>query len=433
MVILVGSVLLALPISTKSGEPVGYLDALFTATTSTCVTGLVTLPTVTTWSWFGQVVILLLIQIGGLGVITIFTGIMLALNKRFGLKESQLIQDAFNLNSLSGLAKFVKRVILGTLIVEGIGAILYMFVFIPDYGARGIWISIFNSVSAFCNAGIDIIAENSLVGYATNPLINAVTETLIILGGLGYIVWWDVVRVLKDWKQLKWKCFQKLTLHSKIVLSITAILVFGGAALLLAFEYNNPLTIGNYSFFDKMQVALFQSVTTRTAGFATVAQENLTNPSAILCLLLMFIGGSPAGTAGGIKTVTIVVLIATAYTTIKNKNEVSLFNRDLTRQTVRKAVAVSGMSFCIMFVSTILLSLVTDAAALDILYETVSATATVGLTRNLTGILNAWGKIIIIFTMYLGRVGPISLAFMFKSRKETVNIVKNPTEEISVG
>lgn len=433
MVILVGSVLLALPISTKSGEPVGYLDALFTATTSTCVTGLVTLPTVTTWSWFGQIVILLLIQIGGLGVITIFAGIMIALNKRFGLKESQLIQDAFNLNSLSGLAKFVKRVILGTLIVEGIGAILYMFVFIPDYGARGIWISIFNSVSAFCNAGIDIIAENSLVGYATNPLINAVTETLIILGGLGYIVWWDVVRVLKEWKQLKWKCFQKLTLHSKIVLSITAILVFGGAALLLAFEYNNPLTIGNYSFFDKMQVALFQSVTTRTAGFATVAQENLTNPSAILCLLLMFIGGSPAGTAGGIKTVTIVVLIATAYTTIKNKNEVSLFNRDLTRQTVRKAVAVSGMSFCIMFVSTILLSLVTDAAALDILYETVSATATVGLTRNLTGILNAWGKIIIIFTMYLGRVGPISLAFMFKSRKETVNIVKNPTEEISVG
>ena len=433
VVILVGSVLLALPISTKSGEPVGYLDALFTATTSTCVTGLVTLPTVTTWSWFGQIVILLLIQIGGLGVITIFAGIMIALNKRFGLKESQLIQDAFNLNSLSGLAKFVKRVILGTLIVEGIGAILYMFVFIPDYGARGIWISIFNSVSAFCNAGIDIIAENSLVGYATNPLINAVTETLIILGGLGYIVWWDVVRVLKDWKRLKCKCFQKLTLHTKIVLSITAILVFGGAALLLAFEFNNPLTIGNYSFFDKMQVALFQSVTTRTAGFATVAQENLTNPSAILCLLLMFIGGSPAGTAGGIKTVTIVVLIATAYTTIKNKNEVSLFNRDLTRQTVRKAVAVSGMSFCIMFISTILLSLVTEAAALDILYETVSATATVGLTRNLTGILNAWGKIIIIFTMYLGRVGPISLAFMFKSRKETVNIVKNPTEEISVG
>ena len=433
MVILVGSVLLALPISTKSGESVGYLDALFTATTSTCVTGLVTLPTVTTWSWFGQIVILLLIQIGGLGVITIFAGIMIALNKRFGLKESQLIQDAFNLNSLSGLAKFVKRVILGTLIVEGIGAILYMFVFIPDYGARGIWISIFNSVSAFCNAGIDIIAENSLVGYATNPLINAVTETLIVLGGLGYIVWWDVVRVLKDWKRLKLKCFQKLTLHSKIVLSITAILVFGGAALLLLFEYNNPLTIGNYSFFNKMQVALFQSVTTRTAGFATVAQENLTNASAILCLLLMFIGGSPVGTAGGIKTVTIVVLIATAYTTIKNKNEVSLFNRDLTRQTVRKAVAVSGMSFCIMFVSTILLSLVTDAAALDILYETVSATATVGLTRNLTGILNAWGKIIIIFTMYLGRVGPISLAFMFKSRKETVNIVKNPTEEISVG
>ena len=434
VVILIGSVLLALPISTKSGKPVSYLDALFTATTSTCVTGLVTLPTVTTWSWFGQIVILLLIQIGGLGLITICAGIILALNKKFGLKESQLLQDAFNLNSLSGLASFVKRVLVGTVIVEGVGALLYMFVFVPEFGFKGVWISIFNSVSAFCNAGIDIISENSLVAYATNPLMNVVTELLIVLGGLGYIVWWDVLRVLKQWKNLKWKCFQKLTLHSKIVLSATAALVFGGAICIFIFEYNNPLTIGNYSLFDKIQVSLFQSITTRTAGFATIPQENLTNASAILCLLLMFIGGSPVGTAGGIKTVTIIVLLATAHSTIKNKNEVSLFNRNLPKQITRKAVAVTSMSFAIMFISTILLAAVTtNATALDIAYETVSATATVGLSRNFTSFVTNWGKIILIFTMYFGRVGPISLAFAFKSRKEVADVIKNPTEDISVG
>ena len=434
VVILIGSILLALPISTKSGKPVSYLDALFTATTSTCVTGLVTLPTVTTWSWFGQIVILLLIQIGGLGLITICAGIILALNKKFGLKESQLLQDAFNLNSLSGLASFVKRVLVGTVIVEGVGALLYMFVFVPELGFKGVWISIFNSVSAFCNAGIDIVSENSLVAYATNPLMNVVTELLIVLGGLGYIVWWDVLRVLKLWKNLKWKCFQKLTLHSKIVLSATAALVFGGAICIFIFEYNNPLTIGNYSLFDKIQVSLFQSITTRTAGFATIPQENLTNASAILCLLLMFIGGSPVGTAGGIKTVTIIVLLATAHSTIKNKSEVSLFNRNLPKQITRKAVAVTFMSFAIMFISTILLAAVTtNATALDIAYETVSATATVGLSRNFTSFVTNWGKIILIFTMYFGRVGPISLAFAFKSRKEVADVIKNPTEDISVG
>ena len=433
VVILIGSVLLALPISTKSGKPVPYLDALFTATTSTCVTGLVTLPTVTTWSWFGQIVILLLIQIGGLGLITICAGIILALNKKFGLKESQLLQDALNLNSFYGLASFVKKVLIGTLIVEGIGAMLYMFVFIPDFGLKGIWISIFNSVSAFCNAGIDIIAENSLVSYATNPLVNSVTSSLIVLGGLGYIVWWDVLRVLKKWKNLKLKCFKKLTLHSKIVLSTTAVLILAGALCIFILEYNNPLTIGSYTILDKVQVSLFQSITTRTAGFATIPQENLTNASSILCLLLMFIGGSPVGTAGGIKTVTIVVLIATAHSTIKNKNEVTLFNRDLPKQITRKAVAVTSMSFAIMFISTVLLAAVTSAPALDIIYETVSATATVGLSRNLTSFLNAWGKIILIFTMYFGRIGPISLAFAFKSRKEVVDVIKNPTEEISVG
>ena len=431
--ILIGSILLALPISSKNGEAVSYIDALFTATTATCVTGLVTLPTITTWSIFGQIVILILIQIGGLGIITIMAGLMIVLHRKIGLKDSQLIIDAFNINSLAGLTNFVKKVIIGTFIIEGIGAILYMPVFIPDFGAKGIWISIFNSVSAFCNAGIDIIAENSLCNYATNPLINAVTSLLIILGGLGYIVWWDILRVLKDVKKLKLKCFNKLTLHSKIVLSATAILILGGAIAIFIFEYNNPLTLKEYSLFNKIQISFFQSITTRTAGFATIPQENLTNASAIICLLLMFIGGSPVGTAGGIKTVTIVVLLATAYSTIRNKNDVSLFNRNLSRQITRKAVAVTSMSFVIMFLSTIFLSSVTNAPALDIIYETVSATATVGLSRNLTPFLNIWGKIIIIATMYFGRIGPISLAIAFQSNKEITNNIKNPTEEISVG
>ncbi len=431
--ILIGSILLALPISSKKGESVSYIDALFTATTATCVTGLVTLPTVTTWSIFGQIVILILIQIGGLGIITLMAGLMVALHRKIGLKNSQLIGDSFNLNSLSGLANFVKKVIIGTFIIEGIGALFYMTVFIPDFGAKGIWISIFNSVSAFCNAGIDIDAENSLCDYALNPFINVVTSVLIIIGGIGYIVWWDIARVLKYVKKLKLKSFNKLTLHSKIVLSATAILIFGGAIAIFIFEYNNPLTIGEYSLFDKIQISFFQSITTRTAGFATIPQENLTNASAIICLPLMFIGGSPVGTAGGIKTATIVVLFATAYSTIRNENEASLFNRDLSKQIIHKAVAVASMSFVIMFISTALLAAVTNASALDIIYETVSATATVGLSRNLTSFLNSWGKIIIIATMYFGRIGPISLAIAFNSKKENTNNIKNPAEEISVG
>ena len=433
-VIFIGSLLLSLPISTKSGVAVSYIDALFTSTTATCVTGLVTLPTVSTWSVFGHIVIIILIQIGGLGVITVIAGVMIAMHRKFGLKDSQLIGDAFNLSSLSGLANFVKKVIIGTFVVEGIGAVLYMIVFIPEFGAKGIWISIFNSISAFCNAGIDIIAENSLCNYATNPLINFITCSLIILGGLGFIVWWDIIRVFKDFKKSKFRCFKKFTLHSKIVLVSTFILIFGGAIAIFIFEYNNPLTIKDYSIFDKIQISFFQSVTTRTAGFFTVPQENLTNASSIICLLLMFIGGSPIGTAGGIKTITIVVLLATAYSTIKNKNEITIFNRNLSKQATRKAVAVTCMSFIIMFVSTILLAFVCDAPAIDILYETVSATATVGLTRNLTAFLNVWGKVIIISTMFLGRIGPISLALAFNSKKkEVTNNIKYPTEEVSVG
>lgn len=433
LTILVGSLLLSLPISSANGQAVPYIDALFTATTSTCVTGLVTLPVISTWSTFGHVVILILIQIGGLGIVTVTAGIMISLHKKIGIKDRLLLQDAFNLSSLSGIVRFTKKVILGTFCIEAIGAAMYMTVFVPEYGAKGIWISVFNSVSAFCNAGIDIVSENSLCAYTLNPMINLTTGMLIIMGGIGFVVWWDIARVLKNIRKQKLRCFRSLTLHSKIALSATAILLAVGTLAVFTFEYDNPLTIGNYSLLEKMEASFFQSVTTRTAGFATIPQQNLTNGSAIICILLMFVGGSPVGTAGGIKTVTFAVLIASMLSTVRNKSEVTMFNRKFTKQVVSKAVAVTGMSFLIMFASTLFLSAVCDANALDIVYETVSATATVGLTRNLTPLLNNLGKVIIIVTMYLGRVGPISLAVAFKTRKQSPDVVKDPTEVISVG
>ena len=431
--ILAGSALLALPISSATGEAVPYPDALFMATTSTCVTGLVTLPTVSAWSVFGQVVILLLIQIGGLGIITVMSGLMLLLNRKMGIGDRLLIQDAFNLNTMSGLAKFVKNVLFGTLLIEGTGAVLYMLVFVPEFGARGIWISVFNSVSAFCNAGIDVIAENSLCSYATDPLINAVTSALIILGGLGYIVWWDVLRVVKSRSQKNRRIFRYLTLHSKIAITFTAGLILVGAILIFIFEYANPKTIGDMSLFDKIQVSLFQSITTRTAGFASVPQENLTNASTAVSIILMLVGGSPVGTAGGMKTVTVAVLVCSAFATIRNKNSATLFGRRISEESIKKAVAVTVAFLTICSASTILLMATSDASAIDAVYEAVSATATVGLSRNFTATLNTLGKLIIIVTMYFGRVGPISLAVALGSKNESQNVISEPTENMSIG
>lgn len=431
--IIIGSLLLWLPISSADGKSVSFTDAFFTSSTSVCVTGLVTLPTVSAWSVFGKVVILLLIQIGGLGVITVMAELMILVHRKIGIADRILIQDSFNLNTTSGIVKFTKKVVFGTLAVESVGALLYMTVFVPDFGIKGVWYSLFNSVSAFCNAGIDIISENSLCGYALNPIINIVTCLLIILGGIGYIVWWDVVRVIKKRTKQKIKLWSSLTLHSKIALFTTAVLIVTGAVCFYIFEYGNPETMKGLPVGDRILLSLFQSVTTRTAGFATVPQQNLTVSSSVLSLLLMFIGGSPVGTAGGIKTVTFAVLAASAVSVIKNKNDVNMFGRRISISAVRKASAVAAVSFMIAFLSSLLLSCVTNAPALDIFYETVSATATVGLSRNLTSFLNTAGKFIIAFTMYLGRVGPISLAIAITGKTKNENIVKNPFEEISVG
>lgn len=429
LAILIGSLLLSLPISSADGKSVGYIDALFTATSATCVTGLVTVVTATTWSIFGQVVILALIQIGGLGIITVMSGLMILMNRKMGIGDRLLIQDAFNLNTLSGLAIFIKKVLLGTFVIEGIGALCYMTVFVPKFGARGIWISIFNSVSAFCNAGMDIVGETSLYDYVTNPIINATTCSLIILGGIGYIVWWDVIRVFGNRSPHP---IRRLTLHSKIAITTTLSLILCGAAVIFALEYNNSATIGEYGIFDKIQISIFQSVTTRTAGFATIPQENLTNPTAIASMFLMLVGGSPVGTAGGIKTVTLTVLIASAIATVKGNKQVTMFNRTVSKQAVEKAAAICTIFLGITLLSTFLLSIFHEASLIDILFETVSAAATVGLSRGITPYFNNISKVIIIFTMYLGRVGPISLALALGGRQKQ-KLIENPIEDISVG
>ena len=432
-VILLGAIILMLPISSSAGVVTPFDKTLFTATSAVCVTGLVVVDTGSYWSAFGQAVILLLIQTGGLGVITVVASFSMVSGRKISLMQRSTMQDAISAPKVGGIVRLTKFILQGTFLIELVGAIFMLPVFCKDYGWKGIWMSVFHSVSAFCNAGMDIIGENSLCDYSGNALITLTTSALIILGGLGYIVWWDVSRVIKNRKQNGGRFFKSLTLHSKIVLISTAFLLITGTALTLCFEYNNPLTLAGLPLSDKIQAAFFQSVTTRTAGFASLPQENLTNPTAILSLLLMFIGGSPVGTAGGIKTVTAAVLLSITVSLISGKNSVSLFGRTISKQSVYKAVAVTVMSFSVMFVSTLLLSAVTNAPALDILFETVSAAATVGLSRSLTGALNLLGKLIIIFTMYFGRVGPISIAIAFGGKNPSRNIIKNPTEEISIG
>ncbi len=431
--IALGTLLLMLPISSADGRGVPFMDALFTATTAVCVTGLVTVPVFSTFSFFGQVIILILIQAGGLGIITIMYGILIRFRKKMRLSETFLMQDVFNIDTLSGMEHFMKSVIFGTFVVEGVGALLYMTVFIPQFGIRGVWISIFNSISAFCNAGIDVISDQSLCPYVGNFTVNAVTSALVILGGAGFVVWWDVIRAARQWKIKGPRSLEFLTLHSKIVISSTVFLLLVGGLLFYIFEYNNPATIGDMSIFGKVQTSLFQSMTTRTAGFATIPQENLREESVVVALLLMFIGGSPVGTAGGVKTVTVVVLLTSALATIRDKKEVELFDRRIARQAVGKAVAVVCTSFLIMFTSTVLLAAFTNFSLIDIMYETVSATATVGLTRNLTSSLNLPGMIVIILTMYFGRVGPISLLIAFNTKRSGENSIKNPVEDVSVG
>lgn len=436
LVIIIGMILLSLPIASND-EDVNILTALFTSTTSVCVTGLVVVDTFSYWTLFGKIVILLLIQIGGMGIIAIICGIMMVLNKKVDLSNRLVIQDAYNLNSNQGVIKFVKKVIFGTVFVEFIGACLYMIKFIPKYGVvRGVWYSVFNSVSAFCNAGIDILGPNSLINYYDSPLVLITTMMLIFNGGIGFVVWWDVIDVIKDVikRKITIKDFVfKLNVHTRIVLFTTFSLIIIGALLIIAFEYNNINTIGDMSLGHKILNGFFQSITLRTAGFASFRQGDMTDPSIVISILLMFVGGSPVGTAGGIKTVTFAVLICTVRAVVKGRNETVIYNRSINKELINKSLAVFFISFSIYIVLTLLLLITNDFSLGDSLFEVASALCTVGLTTGITSQLNSIGQIIIIIGMYLGRIGPISMFIAFSNRHNGKNAIHYAQAELMVG
>ncbi|TCK90565.1 trk system potassium uptake protein TrkH [Natranaerovirga hydrolytica] len=437
-VILIGSILLSLPIASNNGESVGFVNALFTATSAVCVTGLVVVNTLAHWTLFGQIVILILIQIGGLGFMTMATAIFILIGRKITLKERLIIQEALNEYTLSGMVRLIIRILIGTLIIEGVGALLLAIRFVPEYGlARGLFVSIFHSVSAFCNAGFDIIGGSSLTPYSGDLLVNFIIITLIILGGLGFTVWWDIIRAgkLKIENNLSMKrFFQKLTLHTKLVLSISATLITLGFVFFFIVEFNNPNTLGAMSLKDKLINALFQAVTPRTAGFNTFDLTELTDASKLMTIIQMFIGGSPAGTAGGIKTVTMGVLAVSVISVIRGHERTEIFNRTIPRDVIRRALAVLFISVSLVIGVTMILSLTETGDFMDIFFESISAFATVGLSLDVTSSLSFLGKIIIAITMFIGRLGPVTMALAFSLRgSKRKGQIKKPEEKVMVG
>ena len=397
------------------------------------MTGLIVETTMTHWSIFGQAVIILLVQIGGLGVITITTGMFFMLRKRITLGNRMLIQESMGLNTMTGLVPLVKKILIGTGIIEGIGAVLYATQYVPEFGiGYGIWAAIFNSISAFCNAGMDIVRDDSLRSYVTNPVMNFTTMGLIILGGLGFVVWKDLwqgfKKIIKDKVPVK-RMIQQWRLQTKIVLSITSFLILFGTILIFLFEYHNPATMESLSLPQKIQASLFQSVTTRTAGFETVAQGALTDASSLVSMFLMIIGGSPTGTAGGVKTVTFAILVFCVLSVAKQEESITLFKRRVPQNLLAKALAIIVINLIVLMTSVLLLLVFDHGTFMDSCYECVSALATVGLTKGLTPNLTIAGKVIIIITMYLGRVGPISMAIGF-SQKNKKKMVMYPEQDL---
>ncbi len=434
--VLIGTLLLMLPFSTAAGETTDPLTALFTATTSVCVTGLVVVDTYAHWSLFGKIVILLLIQLGGLGIISVTSVLMLMAHKKFSLSMTVMLHDSFNLDSLSGLMRFLVRVFRGTFIVEGAGALMYMPSFVSQFGAKGIWYAVFTSISAFCNAGIDIIGPDSLIGYNTNLPVMFTTMLMIVMGGLGYIVWFDVIHGVRHGLRRKYtpiQIYKRFSEHTKLVLVLTAVLIFGGAVVVFALECTNPETIGDMSAGGMILNSIFQSVTFRTAGFAAVPQQCLRESTCAFGDLLMFIGGSPVGTAGGIKTVTFFAVLLNAVSYIRDRNETVVFGRRFSADVTRKAAAIVTVSFMVSLFMTVLLMTTDGVSLTDGLFETLSATCTVGLTRGLTSSLSTGGRIVIIISMYLGRIGPISMALFFSGKGSDKNKVSFAQGRFIVG
>ena len=407
--ILLGALLLNLPLASKSGESIGFINALFTSASAVCVTGLVVVNTGVYWSTFGQVVIILLIQAGGLGFMTLATIGFLIIGKKITLKERLVIKEQLNQETMSGLVKLTKYVVFSTFIIEGIGALLLSTRFIPIYGlGKGIWFSIFHSISAFCNAGFDITG-NSIVPFVGDFTINMTISALIIFGGLGFTVYIDIT---------KNRNFKKFNLHSKLVIGITTLLIIFGMLIIFLIEKNNPLTLGPLSIKDKLISSFFQGVVPRTAGFNSVDIAGLYDTTVFIIIILMYIGGSPGSTAGGIKTTTFGTIILTTIGIIKGEKDVIAHKKRINDEVINRSLAIATIGITLIVFVAVILTITEKATFLDVLFEATSAFATVGLTRGITPNLSNMGKIILTLTMYLGRVGPLTMAFAFAKKSK---------------
>lgn len=436
-VIFLGALLLYLPVSNQ--RPIAFIDALFTSVTSVCVTGLVTIVPAEQFTLFGKVVLLLLIQIGGLGIIACTMAFFLIIRKQITTKERVRIQQSYGLDTLSGMVQYIIRVLKGTFAAEAVGSMLYCFYFIPRYGVgKGIAFGIFHSVSAFCNAGIDILGNDSFIGLASSPVINLTTMGLVIVSGLGFPVWYDVIRNTKvTIKQRfpKHRLFTRLRLQSKIVLSMTAFLLVLGFVGFFILEYHNPKTLGNMGLGGKLMTAGFQSVTTRTAGFATVPQGSLSNGSKLLGCILMFIGGSPGGTAGGVKTATTALLLLTCLTVLRGYKDTECFGRKIDPALIRSAITIIMVTFLLWLTGIMAITVFEpDIDFLDIMYEATSAIATVGLTADLTASLSRASHIVLMILMYAGRIGPVTMALVFMGKAARgAQLRELPVKRIMIG
>ncbi len=422
-VILLGALLLMFPISNNNKEWTPFIDTLFTSTSAVCVTGLIVYDTATHWSLFGQVIILILIQIGGMGVVTLVASFFLITKKKIGLLARGTMQDSISSHDIGGIVKFIGFILKGIFLIELIGALIMMPVFINDYGIEGIWMSIFHSISAFCNAGFDIMGTktgefSSLTSYVGNPIISLTISFLIIIGGIGFLVWRDII-------DNKFR-FRKYKLQSKVVLLVTLSLVIIPTIYFFFFEFQNM------KFNERLLASIFQAVTPRTAGYNTVNLNAISEVGLFVMIILMLIGGSPGSTAGGMKTTTIAVLFSSVVAFFNKKDETEIMKRRISDETVKSALAIFIMYFTLFLGGGLIISKIENISMITSLYETTSAVGTVGLTLGITPSLHIVSKMVLIISMYFGRVGGLTLFFAAIGASKK-SISKYPLENISVG
>lgn len=412
IIIVIGTLLFTLPFMTRDGKGLDLLTALFTATSSVCVTGLSIIDPATTLTSYGQVLLLILIEIGGVSTVTFASFFLFTFKKKSSLRSVRLAQEYTNLDTVSQVKSLVKIIVATTVVCQFIGASLLCVRFIPEYGAKGIWIAVFTAVSAYCNAGFDLFGINtpfsSIASYSDDAYVLTVVMALIIIGGIGFFVFQDLLTHKKG---------KRFSLHTKTVLTFTAILIVVGFVCIFCSEYSNPATLGSMPMIEKIYAALFQSVTTRTAGFASIDISRMNDLTKVFMMVLMFIGAGTGSTGGGIKITTFAVLVMAVISVIKNRSDAVLFGRKIYKKVVYKSLAIVSLGiFCVFFTSCVLLIRRPMSNGIDVFFEAVSAFATVGLSSGITSIVDPFGLIALIVSMFIGRLGPICFIIAISSR-----------------